>query len=153
MRQAARNAINGFDSLTNAFRYKQFFEDTTRVNDAADAIPVSKMPALLMYPAPSTMPWILHSAKEVRYALQIDIFTPHWNLPLVEELYWDVCRALFQSAATSGGTPYIKAATGRYPEISAFAFERLLIDEKTRATKASFVCTLQYPGVNPITQS
>lgn len=153
MRQSARDAINNFDSLANVFRYKQFFEDTNRVSEADFTPSVSKMPAIIVYPAPSTMPWILHSAKEVKYVLQIDIYTPHWNLPPAEELYWDVCRALYQAAATTGGTPYVKAATGRYPSISGFTIEQVLLGEKNRATKASFTCTLEKPGVNPITQS
>lgn len=151
MRQAARDALNASFPGDSVFKYKQFFEDSNSMTPDDFAPTIGQLPALLVYPIPSEMPWIVHSAKEVNYSLAIEIWTRHWNLPKAEQIYWDVCRCLYSKSATDGGEPIIKAVTGQYPDVRAFHPEKGLLADENHAVKLSFTCVLKRVGVNPIT--
>ena len=151
MRQAAWNAIETWPALQGVFKRKWKFEDANSILPKEIMPSIGEMPAIAIYPAPSESPWVRNQDKEFRYVLNVEVWRAHWNLLDLESDCEEIAKALFQGHAGGTTVPFIKAATGQYPEVNSFNIERVLLADENKAVKLTLPVTIKYLAWNPIT--
>lgn len=121
-RQAVWAAIDNSPALATSFRRKYKLEGPGS-QEPPNLLPsIGDLPSIAVLPAPSESPWALNKAMALRYSLQIEFWTPHWDVLTFEYLWEEIAKALFQSKA-NGRPPYIEDAVGQCVTLGPFTTE------------------------------
>jgi hypothetical protein len=97
------------------------FEKTWRFDDAMplqdELTPsLSRLPALAIFPASVSPAWWTHELQQWPVLYDVVLWTPRWQLNLAEELIEQVIDAIYRSAPEHSTVPFVKQATGYYPQ-------------------------------------
>ena len=111
-RNSLWDAIDNWPAFSGVFKRKYKFngDDSPELNPNAD-----QLPAIAIYPDPGVSRMVLNRAHQHDYRLLILVFTATWNLTKPDEYWQEIVKAAWQSAGDVG-TPYVKLATGFYPQ-------------------------------------
>jgi len=121
-RRAVWAAIDNWPALKTAFKRKYKLEGPGSSEPPGLIPSIGELPSIGVYPAPSESPWALNKAMALRYSLQIEFWTPHWDILTFEYLWEEITKALFQSAADDS-PPYIEDAVGQMVTLGPFTTE------------------------------
>lgn len=97
------------------------FNATYRFDDEmallSEIVPsISDLPALVILPVSITPAWYTNEMQVWPLLLDVTLFTQDWNLGQAEDLIERVCDAIYQAHPEESSVPYVKTATGYYPQ-------------------------------------
>jgi len=139
-RTAMWNAIENYTALSpgSVFVFKRRFKHETGEGGTLQTIIQSglgDMPSIEIVPGRQEFKWQTQRMADFPY--NVDVRLIHTRLYLLEQYAQDIIKAVWQQAATPGGVPYVKAATGYYPQMVSVSVPTLAkIGDSTQGTKA-----------------
>jgi hypothetical protein len=138
-RNALWDAIDNWPSFADVFKrsYKFDGDDSPEINPV-----LAQCPAIAVYPDPGTSKEVLNKIYEHSYHLLILLFTPTWSLTLPDQLWQELIKAAWKSDGGSG-VPYVKAATGFYPENNFTVEQDRIFLKDGKATLTTLRLTLK----------
>lgn len=143
-RTAMWNAIEAYPSLANVWKRK--FKHETGEGGTLETIisaGIGDMPSIEILPGSQEFDWQTQRMAEFPY--NVTVILTHTRLWQLEQYAQDIVKALWSQAATPGGTPYVRAATGYSPQNVSVAAPVLgKTSDRTKGTKAwKIVITFQ----------
>lgn len=113
-RNSLWDAVNNWPALTGQFKEKFRVDDSSQ--SMSDITPSDgQMPTLVILGTGIKPDWETNEMQAWHIVYALTIFTP-LDQPLAEQLVWEVIRAVWQSHAEDDPVPYVKRATGYWPE-------------------------------------
>lgn len=95
---------------------------------------LAELPALAIMPTSVTPAWYTNEMQTWPVLFDVVLWTQDWSLPEPEDLMEKVINAIYRATASSppGNTvPYVKAATGYYPQrLGPISFARSRVGEE-----------------------
>lgn len=151
-RQSVWTAIDNWPPLADASTSTgRVFNATYRFDDemallSEIAPSLSDLPALVILPLSAVPAWYTNEMQVWPLLLEITLFTQDWNLGQAEDLIERVCDAIYQSHPAESSVPYVKSATGYYPQrLGPIAFHptRVGKDQKLKVIQTKLTIALR----------
>lgn len=117
-REAVWNAITNWPEFTiggNSVWGRMFKSDSDLDELALHDPGEFDLPAIALTWGPTTPQFLVHTAQSWPMVLNVSIWFPVHQTTLAEYRAWQLVRAVYQGAPSSGADSYVKTATGRYP--------------------------------------
>lgn len=102
------NAIDNWPGLTGKFARKIRFD---KAGDAPNGMVLpqpGECPAIGIFPLPSTDSWETNQSRQMVYRLNVSLFTYHLILPIAEDLFCEVQRALWNCKPQNSTLEYYR---------------------------------------------